>query len=331
MKAHFKGVPRGCGSVALTRPCASMNPSYPALFYCKWAAADRESEVTVGPLRAGSSKEVDADGQVLGHEVTATCPLPSAASFRDAIHPDAAVGEARSLTLSVAHGLDAATARKLPWEGLPGGNVVHAMLTGEDGADAVLSVVNASGVGSSTSASWVSIKTQRSASGEVVMDQIYSSAAIDVASLKVGGSAQVSGKLGIGAEPTAESATLAVEGSASVTSDLVSSSGVDWRNCAADGPCGSNEGAKDGAVMAASARQGVAQNRHDTYGLLELQQDGGYLEWTVSAVSLRRLSVATQAMNQWVIKDRTGGPRATTYLYLYHLAHRIQCPPMCLL
>ena len=203
VKAHMHGVPRTCTGSPMYLPCASPNLAYPRLFYCSWSSAQGTAPVTVGPLRANSEKEVDADGLTLGWAVFVECPLPSGTMLASLMASDDP-GDAVDLTLRLSfHAPSVTTPIELRWSGVPHKNVIKAVVTSD-----ALTMSNATG-SAARNLTWVSVKRRRGADGEFE-DQIYASASLSVGrSLRVGGdltaggNAEVVGDVTVGGDVAA--------------------------------------------------------------------------------------------------------------------------------
>lgn len=114
-KVGLKNVASTCADRAATEPCASdQNPHWAPLFFCHYTWGVAQSAIT-GPVIANTSAIRLAGGELLAVETFATCPLP----------PLATITDAGSLNVSLTHyAASGTTALTLPWEGVPGGNVL---------------------------------------------------------------------------------------------------------------------------------------------------------------------------------------------------------------
>lgn len=116
-KVGLKNVAFTCADRAATEPCASdSQPDWPPLFYChfEWGV---EQRFGTGPVIANASAiRLPGGGELLAVETFATCPLPPLAEF-------SGIG---TLTITLTHGAASGeSAITLPWEGVPGGNVIN--------------------------------------------------------------------------------------------------------------------------------------------------------------------------------------------------------------
>ena len=253
VRAHLLGVPPTCIDSSVNQPCASVNPSYPRLFYCKWTPPTGDP-MTVGPLRAVSSKEENADGQLLGFATFVSCPLPSASEYGS---------KELKLNLTVAHG-PIGSVKDLPWAGEKDASVVSTELD-----DATGKVVVKGAMGSEPT--WLSVKMRRDEGGEIE-DQLYYHSMLQVGSLNSSGSvtayggifgpslslsgdATVGGKVkakSIESEGAVSGASLSVSGDATIKGDATVSGKVSGASIKVTGKAEAASVSASGAVSGAS-------------------------------------------------------------------------------
>ena len=175
VRAVLQGVPRTCTRSTIAEPCASPDPFYPRLFRCVWRHSLEGSPIVVGPLKALSEKETDADGEVLGFNVFVECPVLSAEELEGLIAP---ASVPVNLTLSVTHvAASDGTPVALPFTGVAGGNKVE--LTVRDTVALVSGSTAANDAGTTPAYTYVKLRGTDGA----IEDAIYASAALKVASV----------------------------------------------------------------------------------------------------------------------------------------------------
>jgi len=113
-KAYLVGVPTSCGGFGdLSVPCASREPSYPALFTCVLSGA--KGTVEADGLKANATAVKADDGRLLDETVWVTCPLPSLSELNRITGEDTSPQVAMIASVKYA-------GSELPFTGLTGGD-----------------------------------------------------------------------------------------------------------------------------------------------------------------------------------------------------------------
>lgn len=97
IRAYLEGVPTTCwGNAGVKTPCASYEPSYPALFRCAYTSI--AGEVLTSYVSANISRVVDEDGMLIGRTVFVVCP-----PFDKATLPQLVPDKSANITFSIKH------------------------------------------------------------------------------------------------------------------------------------------------------------------------------------------------------------------------------------